>query len=243
MFNAKSSLGFMGCRFEVLPAVRGLAESFLGILVHFCASTGTQLLPVALRSCIMCSGHAPVNCLGDGQTLVRLATGQKSAVSLGLAYSSIWRRHQQRGQKTLVVSEGHGKAHKESWPSTEPEEGWALSGFTSQMMINSSPNAIQVLPLPGKTKTLLSAPHQDAISMLLVTKEQQVFMVETSSPQLHWKARTLQQIAMLKELIHEMDQYSWHLFKTKWKDFWYMSTDEGHLFFYSGETNRHMNST
>jgi len=29
-----------------------------------------------------------------------------------------------------VVSEGHGKAHKESWPSTGSEEGWALPGFT-----------------------------------------------------------------------------------------------------------------
>jgi len=49
----------MGCQFEVLPTVKGLAESFLGILVHLCASTGTQLLPVTVRSWIMCSLHDP----------------------------------------------------------------------------------------------------------------------------------------------------------------------------------------
>lgn len=80
-----------------------------------------------------------------------------------------------------MVSQGRGKAPKDSRPTRGPVEGFTLSPRHTQMMINSSPDAIPDQSFPQENKDHATAPHQDVISMILVTKEQ-VFVVVTSSP-------------------------------------------------------------
>ncbi|CAM4580653.1 unnamed protein product [Leuciscus chuanchicus] len=77
----------------------------------------------------MCSGHAPVNCLGDGQNLVRLAVGSKTVSEFGISLSQHVKTTSAEGAEDVNAC-GKQRAYKESWPSTGPEEGWALPGFS-----------------------------------------------------------------------------------------------------------------
>ena len=59
-----------------------------------------------------------------------------------------------------------------------------------------------------------------------------------------WNIRTMAQTGKLQEVIHDLDRYVWHvvgLCETRWKTFGEHLTDDGHVLYYSGEMNKHIN--
>jgi len=56
--------------------------------------------------------------------------------------------------------------------------------------------------------------------------------------------RSLAQTGKLQELLYELDRYTWHLVglcEVRWKEHGEHHTDEGHMLYYSGEQDKHIN--
>ena len=59
-----------------------------------------------------------------------------------------------------------------------------------------------------------------------------------------WNVRTLNQTEKLEELTHELENYRWDmvgLCEVRWKNFGEHQTEDGHVLFYSGESDKHTN--
>ena len=57
-----------------------------------------------------------------------------------------------------------------------------------------------------------------------------------------WNVRTLHAVGKMEELEHEMEMYHWNilgLIETRWKNEGETTTNEGHMFYYSGKDDNH----
>ena len=98
---------------------------------------------------------------------------------------------------------------------------------------------------PGLTRTAPSVPHQGSGEKCTTDglppkriRGRDCINIAT------WNVRTLSQTGKLQELTNELKRYTWHvvgLCEVRWKSVGEHKTDDGHMLYYSGETDRHTN--
>ena len=113
------------------------------------------------------------------------------------------------------------------------------------MMSNKTTNPIPARSQPGSTMTALSVGHQDGrVKYDTGESSQQKIRGRNFISLATWNVRTLNQTGKCEELTHELENYRWDmvgLCEVRWKNFGEHQTEDGHVLYYSGESDKHTN--